>query len=131
MSTQNAEKADSVRPEDKEKDVLNRFTELCIRKKDRGKEFRDRIERRIMPDRYPEISRSDVLIEDEKTMEEMLQLYLEISNELSKFKKVGSVKVDNVSVDTYCKYECNCLDHILPTCEHHNEKRINRVKTNK
>jgi hypothetical protein len=33
-----------------------------------------------MPDRYPEISRSDVLIEDEKTMEEMLKLYMEKCN---------------------------------------------------
>lgn len=80
MSTQNVEKVDLVRPEDKEKDILNRFTDLCIRKKDRGKEFRNRIERTVMHDRYPEISRSDVLIEDEKTMEDMLKLYMEKCN---------------------------------------------------
>lgn len=77
MSTQNVEKADSVRPEDKEKDILNRFTDLCIRRKDRGEEVRRDIERRMFGDRNPEIQRYDVSVEDEKTMEDMLKLYMD------------------------------------------------------
>lgn len=68
-----------------EKDILNRYTDLCIRKKDRGRELRKKIERRPLGDRYPEINTSDVLIEDEKTMEDMLKLYMEKSNILNEF----------------------------------------------
>lgn len=84
--TQNAAKTDSVRPADKEKYILNRYTELCIRKKDRGRDLRLRIERRMFADKYPEIKDSDVLVEDEKTMEDMLKQYMLLSEELTKLQ---------------------------------------------
>jgi hypothetical protein len=80
MSTQNAEKVDLVRQEDKEKDILNRFTDLCIRKKDRGKNIRLYMEVRSVGAHNPEFNKTDVLIEDEKTMEDMLKLYMEKCN---------------------------------------------------
>lgn len=60
-----------------EKDILNRYTDLCIRKKDRGKEIRYRFEIKSVGSSGPEFHRSDVSLEDEKTMEQMLKLYME------------------------------------------------------
>ena len=128
MSTQNAAKADSVRLED-EISVLNRYTDLCIRKKDRGKEVRQDIERRRFGDRNPEIQRYDVLIEDEKTMEDMLQLYMK-KDKLLKQLIEGmenymdeEIMMSNIMKSALSELKCDCLDHILPTCEYHNAIR--------
>lgn len=77
---------------DVEKDILNRYTELCIRKKDRGREIRKDIDRRSMDSRYPEFRRDDVKLEDEKTMEDMLNLYMKKENLLRELVQVLAEK---------------------------------------
>lgn len=76
MSIHSEDREDLARLENEEKDILNRYTELCIRKKDRYKELREEIERRTFPNKYPEFRLSDILLSDEKTMEDMLKLYM-------------------------------------------------------
>ena len=83
-----------------EKDILNRYTDLCIRKKDRGKEIRYRFEIKSVGSSGPEFHRSDVSLEDEKTMEQMLKLYMEKKLLLDELMKAVRGYVDQGSLNT-------------------------------